>query len=190
MRRVHASYLWYFFQRWHKVNITHYGQSMKHVDSLQKTSQNQRGWDKPLEQNPFIYSLLLSFAVAGMVCNSRRGHEEGPLRVSSAPQWRCLQENLRCLQRWTGWLSTHFPAHNKDFRPPVTSLQELEGNYIYTSFNLVQSPKSWAVPQWLPPSSPLITNSLSVRTWGSIFARLLRWIKQIINISGEYKTAV
>lgn len=32
-----SSYLWYFFQWWHKVNITHNGQRMKHVDCLWNT---------------------------------------------------------------------------------------------------------------------------------------------------------
>lgn len=29
-----CSYLWYFFQWWHKINVAHNGQRVKHVDSL------------------------------------------------------------------------------------------------------------------------------------------------------------
>lgn len=37
IRCICSSYLWYFFQWWHKVNITHNGQRMKHVDGLWNT---------------------------------------------------------------------------------------------------------------------------------------------------------
>lgn len=80
-----SSYLRYFFQWWHKVNITHNGQRMKHVDSLWSPVDTLLAtWLIHASETKCSYCAVRFWLSDG--CNSHREHEGVPLRVSSAPE--------------------------------------------------------------------------------------------------------
>lgn len=85
--RANSSYLWHFFQRRHKVNVTHYGQCVKHVNGLLK-------YRKHLLRTYFV-----GFNKLHSVWYSRREHEAAQLPVSSGPEWRCPLETHLWLRR-------------------------------------------------------------------------------------------